>query len=158
MTDEYDGFKKTFYIDDQEECIIQSYDEVQDLDRKLLLFEIAESIKENIFTPDEMSEVLQIYEVKPKEIETIFLDLYSKYDYKILLGKEQPEMKRRNTINEIVRKWYYMTAEERKQVLADNKITTYEENMIAELSNNIVKYKKMLVNRDKDNLKSLAEN
>ena len=30
--------------------------------------------------------------------------------------------------------------------------------MIAELSNNIVKYKKMLVNRDKDNLKSLTEN
>lgn len=159
MADEYDGFKKTFYIDNQEEeCIIQSYDEVQNLDRKLLLFEIAESIKENIFTPDEMSEVLQVYEVKPKEIETIFLDLYGKYDDKILLGKEQSEMKRRNTINEIVKKWYYMTAEERKQVLADNKITTYEENMIAELSSNIVKYKKMLVNRDKDNLKSLTEN
>ena len=159
MTGEYDGFKKTFYIDDQEEeCIIQSYDEVQNLDRKLLLFEIAESIKENVFTPDEMSEILQVYEIKPEEIETIFLDLYSKYDYKILLGKDQPKMKRRNTINKIAKKWYYMTAEERKQVLADNKITTYEENMIAELSNNIVKYKKMLVNRDKDNLKSLTEN
>lgn len=158
MANEYDGFKKTFYIDDQEEeCIIQSYDEVQNLDRKLLLFEIAESIKENIFTPDEMSEVLQVYEVKPEEIETIFLDLYSKYDDKILLGKDQPEMKRRNTINEIAKKWYYMTAEERKKVLEDNEITTYEENMIAELSNNIVKYKKMLISKDKDYLKNGQE-
>ena len=158
MANEYDGFKKTFYIDDQEEeCIIQSYDEVQNLDRKLLLFEIAESIKENIFTPDEMSEVLQVYEVKPEEIETIFLDLYSKYDDKILLGKDQPEMKRTNTINEIAKKWYYMTAEERKKVLEDNEITTYEENMIAELSNNIVKYKKMLISKDKDYLKNGQE-
>ena len=158
MANEYDGFKKTFYIDDQEEeCIIQSYDEVQNLDRKLLLFEIAESIKENIFTPDEMSEVLQVYEVKPEEIETIFLDLYIKYDDKILLGKDQPEMKRRNTINEIAKKWYYMTAEERKKVLEDNEITTYEENMIAELSNNIVKYKKMLISKDKDYLKNGQE-
>ena len=158
MANEYDGFKKTFYIDDQEEeCIIQSYDEVQNLDRKLLLFEIAESIKENIFTPDEMSEVLQVYEVKPEEIETIFLDLYIKYDDKILLGKDQPEMKRRNTINEIAKKWYYMTAEERKKVLEDNEITTYEENMIAELSNNIVKYKKMLIRKNKDYLKNGQE-
>lgn len=158
MADEYDEFKKIFYVDDkEEECIIQSYDEVQDLDRKLLLFEIAEAIKENIFTQDEMTEILQVYEVKPKEIETIFLDLYGKYDNKILLGKEQYEAKKRNTINEIARKWYYMTEDERKRALVDNKITSDEANIIADLSGNIVKYKKMLISKEKDCLKNDQE-
>ena len=108
MSDEYDDFKKAFYIDDkEEECVIQSYDEVQRLERKLLLFEIAEAIRENTFSEAEMQELLQIYEVKPEEIETIFLDLYGKYENGIMLGENQLQTKRKSTINEIARKWYY---------------------------------------------------
>lgn len=99
MSDEYDDFKKAFYIDEkEEECVIQSYDEVQNLERKMLLFEIAEAIRENTFSQEEMSELLQIYEVKSEEIETIFLDLYRKYEGKIVLGENEPQFKRRSVM------------------------------------------------------------
>lgn len=49
MKDEYDAFKNTFYVTDQEEeCIIKSYDEIENLQRKLLLYEIAEAFKANV--------------------------------------------------------------------------------------------------------------
>ena len=67
-----------------------------------------------------MQELLQIYEVKPEEIETIFLDLYGKYE-----------------------KWYYLTVEERDRTLIDNGISNEEINIITELSNDVVKYKNM---------------
>ena len=51
-----------------------------------------------------MQELLQIYEVKPEEIETIFLDLYGKYENGIMLGENQLQTKRKSTINEIARK------------------------------------------------------
>ena len=151
MADEYDEFKKAFYIDDkEEECIIQSYDEVHRLDRKILLFEIAEAIRDNTFSQEEMPELLQIYGIKPEEIETIFLDLYGKFENGIMLGENQPQMKRKSRINEIVRKWYYLTGEERNKTLKDNEISNEEENIITELSSNIVKYKNMLRVVDKD--------
>lgn len=151
MADEYDEFKKAFYIDDKEEyCIIQSYDEVQKLERKLLLFEIAEAIRENTFSQEEMSELLQIYDVKPEEVETIFLDLYGKYENGIMLGKNQPQTKRKSIINGIARKWSYFTQEERDKALIDNGISNGEENIITELSSNIVKYKNMLRVVEKD--------
>lgn len=152
MSDEYDDFKKAFYIDDkEEECVIQSYDEVQSLERKLLLFEIAEAIRENTFSEEEMQELLQIYEVKPEEIETIFLDLYGKYENGIMLGENQLQTKRKSTINEIARKWYYLTGEERDRTLIDNGISNEEINIITELSSDVVKYKNMLrvIKKDK---------
>ena len=152
MSDEYDDFKKAFYIDDkEEECVIQSYDEVQRLERKLLLFEIAEAIRENTFSEAEMQELLQIYEVKPEEIETIFLDLYGKYENGIMLGENQLQTKRKSTINEIARKWYYLIGEERDKTLIDNGISNEEITIITELSSDVVKYKNMLrvIKKDK---------
>lgn len=151
MSDEYDEFKKAFYIDDkEEECVIQSYDEVQRLERKLLLFEIAEAIRENTFSKEEMPDLLQIYEVKPEEIETIFLDLYRKYENGIMLGENQLQTKRKSIINGIARKWYYLTEEERDKALIDNGISNGEANIITEVSSNIVKYKNMLRAVEKD--------
>ncbi len=153
MAEEYDEFKKTFYIDEtEEECIIKSFDEIQDLDRKLLLFEFAEIIKENTFSSEELSELLQIYEIKPEEIENIFLDLYSEFEKGIMLGEEETKMKRRHVLNEITRKWYYLGQEERKSILAENGVTEEEEKMIVDLSSKIVKYKNMLKVREKDKI------
>ena len=90
-----------------------------------------------------MQELLQIYEVKPEEIETIFLDLYGKYENGIMLGENQLQTKRKSTINEIARKWYYLTVEERDRTLIDNGISNEEINIITELSNDVVKYKNM---------------
>ena len=90
MKDEYDAFKSTFYVTDQEEeCIIKSYDEVENLQRKLLLYEIAEAFKANVFEGAEKEELLKIYEVTEDEVETIFLDFY--YSSKSIkdIAKEQ---------------------------------------------------------------------
>ena len=153
MSDEYEEFKKTFYIDEtEEECIIKSQREIQALERKLLLFEIAEAIRENVFSAEEVSELLQIYKVQPGEIETIFLDLYSKFQNGKMLGEEQPQMKRRNLLNEITRKWYYLGQEERKSILTDNEVTDEEKKIIIDLSNKIVKHKNMLKVEEKDKI------
>ncbi len=112
---------------------------------------MAEAIRENTFSQEEMPELLQIYEVKPEEIETIFLDLYAKYENGIMLGENQLQTKRKGTINEIARKWYYLTGEERDRMLIDNGISNEEINIITELSSDVVKYKNMLkvIKKDK---------
>ena len=153
MSDEYEEFKKTFYIDEtEEECIIKSQREIQTLERKLLLFEIAEAIRENVFSAEEVPELLQIYEVQPDEIETIFLDLYSKFQNGKMLGEEQPQMKRRSLLNEITRKWYYLGQKERENILTDNEVTDEEKKIIIDLSNKIVKHKNMLKVEEKDKM------
>ncbi len=153
MSDEYEEFKKIFYIDEaEEECITKSQIEIQDLERKLLLFEIAEAIEKNIFSAEEVPELLQIYEVQPNEIETIFLDLYSKFQNGIMLGEEHPQKKRRNLLNGITRKWYYLRQEERESVLTDNGVTDEEKKMIIDLSSKIVKHKNMLKVEEKDKI------
>lgn len=153
MSDEYEEFKKTFYIDEtEEECITKSQREIQALERKLLLFEIAEAIRENIFSAEEVPELLQIYKVQPDEIETIFLDLYSKFEKGIMLGEEQLQMKRRKLLNGITRKWYYLGQEERESVLTENGVTDEEKQMIIDLSSKIVKHKSMLKVEEKDKI------
>lgn len=153
MSDEYEEFKKTFYIDEtEEECINKSQREIQALERKLLLFEIAEAIEKNVFSAEEVPELLQIYEVQPDEIETIFLDLYSKFDKGIMLGEEQSQMKRRKLLNGITRKWYYLGQEERESILADNGVTDEEKQMIVDISSKIVKHKSMLKIEKKDKI------
>lgn len=153
MTEEYEEFKKTFYIDDtEEECVIRSYDEVKTLERKILLFEIAEAIDLETFSAEEMSELLQIYKIKPDEIETIFLELYRDFDNGIRLGENEPTTKRRNLLNEIIKRWYYLGQEERESILADNEVTSEEAQMIADTSSKIIKYKGMLKVTEKDKL------
>lgn len=153
MSDEYEEFKNTFYIDEtEEECIIKSQREIQALERKLLLFEIAEVIEENTFSIEELPELLQIYEVQADEVETIFLDLYSKFEKGIILGEEQSQLKRREVLNEITRKWYYLGQEERERILKDNEVTDEEKQMIVNTSNEIVKYKGMLKIVEKDKI------
>lgn len=140
MREEYDSFKTTFYVSDQEEdCIIQSYDEIEDLQRKLLLYEIAEAFKENVFEENEKAELLRIYDVKEKEVETIFLDFYNYFGNKVKLSEK--EQSRKAVISDIAKKWYYMTAEERDIAIANNGITPIEQENIEQLSFNITKYK-----------------
>ena len=143
MKEEYDLFKTTFYVTDKEEdCIIQSYDEIEDLQRKLLLYEIAEAFKENVFDENEKAELLRIYDITEKEIETIFLDFYNYFGNKVKLSER--EQSRKSIISEIAKKWYYMTAEERDSAITDNGITPIEQDNITQLSFNITKYKNVL--------------
>lgn len=145
MSDQYDEFKKMFYIDEaEEECITQSFSEIDSLERKLLLFDIAEAIEKDVFSNEEVPQLLQMYEITPEEIETIFLDLYSKFDDGILLGENEPQMKRRQVLNDIIRRWYFLGGEERRQVLSQYQVTDEEQQHIEDLSNKIINHRVML--------------
>ncbi len=149
MKEEYDDFKSIFFVSEQEEeCIIESYDEIENLQRKLLLYEIAEAFKDGIFEESEKGELLRIYNITDKEVETIFLDLYNGYGNKISLSKLQ--QKRVSAIAEITKKWYYMTEAQRIDILEKERISTAEKQYIESLSSNIIKYQRELhINQDK---------
>jgi hypothetical protein len=143
MTDEYDDFKSAFYVSDTEEdCIIESYDEVEHLQRKLLLYEIADALNDGIFTEEESKELLRVYNVTDKEVETIFLDLYKGFGNKISLS--EPQQKRRTVITDIAKKWYYFSGEERERVINQANISLTEMKTIEALSSNIVKYQRAI--------------
>lgn len=152
MTEEYDDFKRTFFVSEQEEeCIIESYDEIEGLQRKLLLYEIAEAFREGVFEESEKGELLRIFDITDKEVETIFLDLYNGFGNKISLSKSQ--QKRRDVIVGIIKKWYYMTEAERTGILEQEKIPPEERKNIEDLSSNIVKYQNALhitINKEKE--------
>ncbi len=145
MEDEYEEFKKTFYIDQKEErCVQRSSEEIENIERKLLLYEIVEAIEEKTFDEKEIPELLQVYDIKDDEIETMYLELYKKFDNGIALGENQFETQRREEINNITRKWYYLTEEDRKKVITQNHVTNREQGDIINLSRKIIKYKNMI--------------
>ena len=157
MKDEYDAFKSTFYVTDQEEeCIIKSYDEVENLQRKLLLYEIAEAFKANVFEGAEKEELLKIYEVTEDEVETIFLDFYNYFGNKIKLTEK--EQKRKVEISDIAKKWYYLSGDERKDILDINNVTNYEQSVIEELSQNITKYKNIINAKNNKKMEGVSFN
>ena len=157
MKDEYDAFKSTFYVTDQEEeCIIKSYDEVENLQRKLLLYEIAEAFKANVFEGAEKEELLKIYEVTEDEVETIFLDFYNYFGNKIKLTEK--EQKRKLEISDIAKKWYYLSGDERKDILDINNVTNYEQSVIEELSQNITKYKNIINAKNNKKMEGVSFN
>ena len=157
MKDEYDAFKSTFYVTNQEEeCIIKSYDEVENLQRKLLLYEIAEAFKANVFEEAEKGEVLKIYEVTEDEVETIFLDFYNYFGNKIKLTEK--EQRRKTEISDIAKKWYYLSGDDRKDILDINNVTKYEQSVIEELSQNIVKYKNIVNMKNNKKMEGVSFN
>lgn len=157
MKDEYDAFKNTFYVTDQEEeCIIKSYDEIENLQRKLLLYEIAEAFKANVFEETEKEELLKIYEVTEDEVETIFLDFYNYFENKIKLTEK--EQRRKEKISDIAKKWYYLSGDERKDILDINNVTNYEQSVIEKLSQNITKYKNIIKARSNKKMEGVSFN
>ena len=128
---EYDDYLKAFYVEDkEEECIIKSIDETEHFKRQELLFEIAEVLREGIFEENEEIELLRMYKIKPKDIETIFLDLYARFDETgVLMGEkmqkeETPE--KRKEINEKIR--YY------QQRLQDQDILDVMRTVVGEMT------------------------
>jgi hypothetical protein len=88
-----------------------------------LLYEIAEAFKANVFEETEKEELLKIYEVTEDEVETIFLDFYNYFENKIKLTEK--EQRRKEEISDIAKKWYYLSGDERKDILDINNVTNY---------------------------------
>ena len=74
----------------------------------------------------------------------MYLELYQKFDNGIALGENQFETQRREKINTITRKWYYLTEDDRKKVITQNHVTNGEQGDIINLSRKINKYKNMI--------------
>ena len=145
ILEQYQEFKSIFFIDvTEEKCIQRSEKQVKEVERKFLLFDFCEVIKENTFDSNEIKELLQLYDIHPQEIELIFLDLYAPYQDGILLGEKQEQFTRRELLNGIVRKWHFLGQSEREDILNKNNITESEKETIIVLSRQIVKYKGML--------------
>ena len=128
----------------EEECVRRSIKQVEGIERKFLLFDFYEAIKENTFKPNEIKELLQLYEIQPQEIEIIFLDLYAPYQDGILLGEKQEQFSRRELLNVIVKKWHFLSQSEREDILNKNNISEEEKQTIILLSKQIAKYKGMI--------------
>lgn len=119
IASEYDEYKKNFYVEEkEEECIINSYDEVENFKRKLLLFEISEALEEKIFTPEEEKQVLKAYDITPEEIRIIFTELYSRFNQDgVLMGKNQQielSEEEKEVINQKIQKYTEMISESKQ--------------------------------------------
>ena len=88
---DYDDYVSYFYVDEQEEkCIKQSKEKFTNVKRKILLFELAEVLREGIFTPQEEKRLFEEYNIAEDEVDIIFKDLYKPFtDPGILMGKKQ---------------------------------------------------------------------
>ena len=101
-------------------------------------------------------ELLKIYEVTEDEVETIFLDFYNYFGNKIKLTEK--EQKRQVEISDIAKKWYYLSGDERKDILDINNFTNYEQSVIQELSQNITKYKNIINAKNNKKMEGVSFN
>lgn len=97
--EEKKDFLKEFMITpDELQAVDESKTKIEHVKRKMLLFEMAECLQNKVFSHDEMVDIMRIYDVTGDEVETIFLDLYSQFNNKVLLGSNQDELEKRQQI------------------------------------------------------------
>ena len=90
--EERQEFVKEFYITEREiDVINKSKEKVDDINRKLLLYEMAECIRDQEFSDEEMAELMKSYDVTDQELKTIFYDFYIKFQNGILRTDNQQQ-------------------------------------------------------------------
>lgn len=89
-------------------------------------------------------------------METIFLDFYNYFENKIKLTEK--EQRRKEEISDIAKKWYYLSGDERKDILDINNVTNYEQSVIEKLSQNITKYKNIIKARSNKKMEGVSFN
>lgn len=83
--EERQEFVEEFYISEREISVIEkSKKKVDEINRELLLYEMAECIRDNEFTDIEMAELMKSYEITDQELKTIFYDFYVNFREGIL--------------------------------------------------------------------------
>lgn len=112
--EEKEDFKKYFFVSDSEmESVIKAKERVSTIERKILLYEIAECIKDETFSENEMIEVLKAYEITGQEIETIFLDLYCNFYEGVRLAEGEKLLQERKKLNNYIRNYDNMSKEDK---------------------------------------------
>lgn len=143
--EEYDEWIDRFFVSDEEEnCIIESFDETEQFKRKLDLFEIGDALINEVFTPDEEKELLKQYKVTPEEIDIIFLDLYGRFSSGVLRGQSQKEQQRKELLNKLVRDWTNYDNDQRRDLVQKNGITQNELRYIKTTSSLIEELKEQI--------------
>ena len=112
-----EAFIKEFYVtEDELDCVDAIKSKVDVIERKKLLFEFAECIKNKVFPQEELVELMHLYEITNDEIDTIYLELYTRFKSGVLLSEEETETIKTNTINAYIRNWGEMTDEQKAAV------------------------------------------
>lgn len=115
--EERDECIKEFWVTQEElQCMENIKNRFNEVKRKMLLFEFASCMKAEVFTKDELAELMSLYNISDDELEIIFLDLYKKFNYGVLLAQNEPQLIKRNIINEHIRNWGQMTEQEKEEV------------------------------------------
>ena len=70
----------------------------------------------------------------------------------------EKEQKRKVEISDIAKKWYYLSGDERKDILDINNVTNYEQSVIEELSQNITKYKNIINAKNNKKMEGVSFN
>ena len=93
--EEYISIKDTFYITEREEEFLREKTLIiENINRQLLLYELSEVV--DIWSIDELTEIMELYKISEEEKNTVILDLYS--PFKDMVIDPTLEYKERNEL------------------------------------------------------------
>lgn len=140
--EEREVFIKEFYVTEEElDCVEAIKSKVNVIERKKLLFEFAECIKNKVFPQEELVELMNLYDITNDEIDTIYLELYTRFKSGVLLAEQEPEAIKTNKVNEYIRNWGEMV-DEQKAAVKQEMPEEYE--YIVKMFDEICSYKNLL--------------
>lgn len=88
-----ESFIKEFYVTKEElDCVAEIKSKIDIIERKKLLFEFAECIKNKVFPQEELADLMYLYDITNDEIDIIYLELYTRFKSGVLLTEEEPEL------------------------------------------------------------------
>lgn len=81
---------ETFHVTPKEmRAVNKSKERADGINRRLLIYELAECIRDNTFSDSEMAELMNLYEVSDNELKIMFYDFYVHFQNGILLTENQ---------------------------------------------------------------------
>lgn len=119
--EEKEAFKEAFYVTETEQQgIDRAQDRISKIERKLLLYEMAECIKGNVYPENEMIGLMKVYEITEEEIDTIFLDLYANFEQGIRIAEGQELAQKRRVLNNYIRNWDNVDEQQKREWKENN--------------------------------------
>lgn len=84
-----------FHISPKEfQVVKKSRNRIKELDRKLLVYELAECIRDGTFQDEEMANLMNLYEISDSELKTIFYDFYVNFRAGVLQTNGQQQKRK----------------------------------------------------------------
>ena len=86
------------------------------------------------------------------------INTYGKTIEEAIKHYKEKGQERKVEISDIAKKWYYLSGDERKDILDINNVTNYEQSVIEELSQNITKYKNIINAKNNKKMEGVSFN